>query len=79
MADGGVQIKIEIPVIWTMPKHKSYADKDVILGVILVPQTMYWRVADVYIVQSYLIRNRLAVSTFCNSLPKLLLGHIWQR
>lgn len=40
MADGGVQIKIEVPVIGTMPKHKSYADKDVILGMILVPQTM---------------------------------------
>lgn len=78
MADGDVQIKIEITAIWTMPKCKSCADKDVILGVILVAQIAFWRVAHVYIVQSYLIQSRLAVSTFCNTWPKLLLGHIWQ-
>lgn len=32
MSDRDVQIKTEIAAIWTMPKCKSYADKDVILG-----------------------------------------------
>lgn len=34
-------IKVEITVIWTMAKCKSYADKDVILGVILVSQAAF--------------------------------------